>query len=229
MSITKLNIEIPDKVFYKAKNFESFRLKCKKYLSSVDLNWDKFTVVTHDSFIGYITEYAVMEYLKTQNPKATIQSWESSFDMKEVIRIVNENDTKEEAKALVKEYFYDKWDLRIEGNTIQVLSDVKTALTKLTPSNSWNFMYPVVQAEKKGKDIMVLVYYVVKDINNLKSLKEIVLVGYTTPSIVRKCKVIKAGEKTRFGTVSQIDNYVTELSRDYMDINEYLKDLIWKK
>ena len=86
-------------------------------------------------------------------------------------------------------------------------------------------MYPVLQANKPGKDIMILVYYVVNDLKDLSSLKDLVLIGCCEPYKLKKCKIVKAGERTRLGTVSQIDNYITELSTDFSKLEEYLKKI----
>ena len=218
-----INVNIDTSIFQKAKHFEKFREDCKLYLTKVGLNWDKFTIVSHDSFIGYITEYAISEHIKNKFPNVLVETWERQFDIKEIIRILKDNDQSEVSKELVKTYFYDKWDLKIDGLKISLLSDVKTALTALEPNNNWNFMYPVVQANKGGKDIMILVYYVVNDIKDLKTLKSMILIGYTNEETIKKCAIIKAGEITRFGTISQIDNYVTQLSKDYFNLNEIIK------
>jgi hypothetical protein len=51
-----IDIEISDKSIYKkADAFSLFRDTCKKYLGDVQMNFDKFTVVEHDSYIGYIS------------------------------------------------------------------------------------------------------------------------------------------------------------------------------
>jgi hypothetical protein len=63
-----------------------------------------------------------------------------------------------------------------------------------------------------------LVYYIVDDLKNIESLKELVLIGYTMPEIILSCQVIKAGEVTEFNTTSQIDNYITNLAKHYLDL-----------
>ena len=47
---------LPKDIFRKADSFELFRKSCKEYLNSAGLEFDKFTIVSHDSFIGY-TDY----------------------------------------------------------------------------------------------------------------------------------------------------------------------------
>ena len=221
----KLDINISTDIFIKADNFTKFRNDCKEYLATVDANWDKFTIVSHDSFVGYITEYLISKHLKNINSTLKIEIWEDQFDLREIIRVVKDKDYSPVSKALVVNYFYDKWDIKINNKEVLFLSDVKTALTLKIPNEKWNFMYPVIQANKIGKDIMILVFYVVSDLKNLKSIQDLYLIGYTTPETIIKCPIIKAGEKTIYGTTSQIDNYVTELSKDYFNLNDLLKSM----
>jgi len=219
----EIKITLTAKDYDKAQEFSDFRELCKKYLSKVGKNWDKFTVVSHDSFIGYITENAIIKYLKEIYKTISIETWEEQFDMEKIKQIVGKGLTDDESIALVTSYFYDSWDIKIESQKFKVLSDVKTALTAKEPSSRWNFLYPVVQAEKGGKDIMILVYYVVASTNDLRSFSKLVLVGAITPERIKKCKIIRAGERTVFGTTSQIDNYITELSRDYSPLSDFIK------
>lgn len=209
-------------LFVKAEAFERFRNQCKDYLQKVNMNFDKFTIVGHDSFIGYITEAVISDYILNSFDNVKVSSWENNHDIKKIIEIIETSDYSSESSSLVKEYFYDKWDIKIEINNKTLYCDVKTAYTSKDPNHSWVFMYPVVQATKDGKDFMILVYYMVNDIKNIKSLKKLIIVGSTTTDVIKKCKVIKAGEKTRFGTVSQIDNYLTELSKHYKPISSQI-------
>ena len=217
-------LEIKNELFDRARNFEKFRSDCKEYLSKAKMNFDKFTVVSHDSFIGYITEYYVKKYLIETYNNIEVTSWEDSTNIRMIIEIVKNSDFSDESKNIVREYFYDKWDLSINNHKGKVLTDVKTALTKKIPNKRWNFLYPIIQANKPGKDIMILVYYIVSDIKDLTSLKELVIVGYTNYSTIKKCKIIKQGEKTQFGTISQIDNYITNLASDYNNIDKLFKN-----
>lgn len=207
-----------------AYGFEELRINCKKYLSQFDMNYDKFTVVSHDSFIGYITEYFLKGYISSKYKAVgvKVESWESVFDIAKIRTILKSNSKSGEDVQYVRDYFYDKYDLKLSKGSNSLLVDIKTALTKLEPKSSWNFMYPVVQAHKPGKDHMVLSYYVVEDIKNIESLKKLVIVGYTSEEVIKTCKIIKAGTRTRFGTVSQIDNYETELSIHYKDIDKLI-------
>ena len=218
----ELSIKLGEVDFKKAEAFSTFRENCKVYLTSVNKNWDKFTVVSHDSFIGYLTEMAIKQHLLAKYPEIKIESWEDQFDMKALIKIIKENKTDAESIDLVVKYFYDKWDLKILNNSIKILSDVKTALTEKEPNDNWNFLYPVIQASKEGKDLMILVYYVVNTIKDLRTFSKLILVGAITPEIIKTCDIIKAGEKTKFGTISQIDNYITKLNKNYKPIESFI-------
>lgn len=221
----EIKYTLTEELISKATAFENFRAKCKTYLISKGKGYDKFTMVSHDSFIGYVTEH-IMKTEMLSNYASLISDvicWEDNFDLKKIEQIIESNSNTEDDVNYVTEYFYDKWDLKINGKTFSILSDVKTALTKLEPNLRWNFLYPVVQANKEGKEIMILVYYVVSDLKSLATLTKLILVGATTPDIVKKCTIIKQGERTRFGTISQIDNYETELSKHYLPIETFLK------
>lgn len=221
----EIKYRLTDELIAKANDFEKFRSRCKQYLVTKGKGYDKFTMVSHDSFIGYVTEHIMKSEMQTNYGTliSDVISWEDSFDLKRIDKVVTSNSNEEDDINYVSEYFYDKWDLKINGKTISILSDVKTALTKLEPNSRWNFLYPVVQANKEGKEIMILIYYVVSDLKNLASLTKLILVGATTPEIVKKCSVIKQGDRTRFGTISQIDNYETELSKHYLPLETFLK------
>jgi hypothetical protein len=215
---------IPSDIFTKAKNFEKFRNDCKTYLQKANLNFDKFTIVEHDSFIGYITEIVMGKYIEDNYKDVKVYTWEKEHNISEIISILKDKDFSEDSKSKVKEYFYDKWDIKISIDNKIILCDVKTALTKKEPNKYWEFLYPVIQANKQGKDIMLLVYYVVNDIKNIESLKKIVVVGAVKPEDIKKNDLIKKGEITRFGTKSQIDNYITKLSVDYVDLKKIIEN-----
>lgn len=220
-----INYQLNNSLILEAYGFEKLRDSCKKYLSKNELNFDKFTIVSHDSFIGYITEHLVKDYIikNYSSIGIDITSWEECFDIVKIRNIVTNNLDDEESKNYVRDYFYDSWDLKISFKNIIVKIDVKTALTSKNPSIRWNFMYPVIQANKDGKDCMVLSYYVVDSVKDIESLNKLVIVGYTTRKLINKCRIIKKGEKTRFGTISQIDNYETELSVHYKSIDKMIK------
>lgn len=151
-----IKFSIDESMFQKADNFSVFREDCKTYLSQVGKNWDKFTLVSHDSFVGYLSEKVFISFLQQKFPHFKISSWEGQFDMRKIINIINTKDKSDESINLVIEYFYDKWDVKIEHNGTTVYCDVKTALTRKEPSGNWNFLYPVIQANKLGKDVSVL-------------------------------------------------------------------------
>lgn len=82
---------------------------------------------------------------------------------------VNKNDIND--LQYVKSYFYDKYDLTLSNGQNNINIDIKTAETMKTPTNNWNFLYSVIQAHKKGKDLIILCYYV-KNSYQLEDLKK---------------------------------------------------------
>jgi len=214
----------------RAYAFSNLRAKCKSYLAKHNLDYDKFTAVSHDSFTGFISEYYVKNFLVTlyNNTPIYVTTWEEQFDLKKINHILSQDSELKEDINYVKEFFYDRYDLVIENGRQKLYIDVKTALTRLNPTYKWSFLYPVIQAHKKGKDVMILVYFVVEDIMYPESLKEIVLAGFVTEEKIKKCSIIRKGEKTKFGTVSRIDNYITELSHNYNTNFNKLESLLMK-
>lgn len=211
----------------KADRFCEFRKKCKEYLGEYAINNDKFTIVDHDSYIGYLTEFCISEYIKDKYSADgfTVESWEKNYDVNKLLEIVYSDDKSEDSFEYVKNYFYDKYDLKISYRGKNVFIDVKTALTQKDPQDNWCFMYPVVQARKPGKDYMVLTYYVTYDNNPKSKVKEIYIAGYTSEMAIRNKKIIYKGQLNRFHVVSQTDNYETILNIDYKNIDD-LFDLI---
>ncbi len=210
----------------KAYAFTFLRARCKKYLADKKMEYDKFSSVLHDSFTGYISEFYVKKILGElfKNSNIKIQTWDEQYDLKKINSILSKNSAEAKDIRYIKNYFYDSYDLALIKDEKQIYIDVKTAFTSLQPKSKWNFLYPVVQAHKKGKDIMILVYYVVEDLTSPESLKELVLAGFITENTIKNCYIIKKGQKTKFGTLSHIDNYVTELSKDYSsDMHQILK------
>ena len=69
---------------------------------------------------------------------------------------------------------------------------------------------------------MVLAYCVVTNLKVIESMNSFVLVGFVSQNKVIECKKYLRGQKTRFNTVNQIDNYETLLSRNYMSIDDLL-------
>lgn len=207
--------------------FENFRSECKSYLWEHNKAYDKFTIVSHDSFIGYITEYFIKGLIQEKFPSLNLRTWEQDFNLWRIQKIIQEKSILEDDINYVKEYFYDKWDLKISNSDgKEILIDVKTALTQKIPSKTWNFFYPVIQANKQWKDWMILSYYVVDNTDNIESLNSIYVAWYISEDIIKQCKIIHAGEKSNRGTTSQIDNYYTELSLHYSDIELMIKNLL---
>ncbi|MCD8097755.1 MAG: hypothetical protein LUE31_06950, partial [Lachnospiraceae bacterium] len=111
-------------------------------------------------------------------------------------------------------YFYDEWDLKIteKKSGESVFVDVKTAETEKSPQHYWNFLYPVIQNQRSGKDYVVLCYYY-----KTAQFPRIILAGYIPEAEIAQKPVLKAGTRIRFGTLNQIDNYETRLT-DYHPI-----------
>jgi hypothetical protein len=214
----KIAFNYNKQLFDKANRFVDFRTKCKDYLKEGGIDFDKFTIVEHDAFIGYITEKLIAKYLSERYDFLVVSTWEDEYNIREIITILENKDFSDNSKILVKNYFYDNWDLKVKIGAKVLFCDVKTAYTKKEPNIKWNFLYPVIQANKKMKDIIILVYYIVEDLKSIESLKELILIGYTIPEIILSCEIIKAGEVTEFNTVSQIDNYITNLAKHYLDL-----------
>ena len=210
-------------IFNKARRFSEFRVKCKQYLRKNGKEYDKFTVVEHDSSIGYISEYLISDYLKSTYRDIEVYTWENRYDIKRIIDIVNSCSSLDDDVNYVVEYFYDKYDLQIKYKGKEFFIDVKSALTKKSPSDSWTFLYPVVQAHKNGKSGMILAYCVVTNLKVIESMKSFVLVGFVSQNKVRECKKYLRGQKTRFNTVNQIDNYETLLSKHYISVYDLLE------
>lgn len=205
-----------------AKTFSEFRQQCKQFLTARGAGFDKFTMVAHDSYVGYITERVIRDHLLASFAECihSVKAWDEQFDLERIGRIIEQTEPSDRELRYVREYFYDGWDLAITCGKGTIYADVKTALTEKQPRAHWNFLYPAVQVRKPGKDLMILVYYVWNG-RNLEGLDRLVLVGATTPAQVRTRKEIRKGERTQFGTLSQIDNFETEMG-DYQPLQEFL-------
>jgi hypothetical protein len=219
----KLNLTPPQSVKDRALWFQEFRNRCKAYLTKNGINYDKFTIVSHDSYIGHISEWVLFQYIQKEfdGVLKKLTSWEDNFDLKKIENIVNSSSATKDDLIYVKEYFYDDWDIAVETNKGIYKCDIKTALTKLEPQTNWNFLYPIIQAQKSGKDLMILAYYIYQG-DDFHNLTNEVLIGATTYELIQKCSVLKKGEISKFGTESQTDNYITELSRDYFDLSKFI-------
>lgn len=221
-----IKISISDELHNAAISFENFRIKCKEYLFNHNKGFDKFTIVSHDSYIGFITELLIKDFLLSEYNSfvTSVEAWEEDFDRARLDSIVESDSTIQTDIDYVASYFYDKWDLKINGSSGVIRADIKTALTKKEPNMSWNFLYPVVQANKACKDLIILAYLVVSDLNNLKTANNLVIIGATTTSIIKKCEIIYEGTVTKYGTTSQIDNYNTLIKEHYFPIEQFLKN-----
>lgn len=218
--------ELLDEVVLSAKMYADLRKSCKQFLEKHGKNYDKFTVVDHDGYIGYISEFEVSKYLKELlDDDIKITSWDENFNLESISKIVHSDNVTETEIKYVESYFYDDYDLMLKSETNEIKVDIKTALTSLEPKPYWNFMYPVVQAEKPGKEFMILTYYVTNQ-KDVTSFKKLMIVGVISEKRINNCKLIHKGSRTRFGTISQTDNFITEISADYVDIQAFINEVI---
>lgn len=224
-----LNIDLKQGLVKRANCFSAFRSQCKQYLANNGILHDKFTITEFDSFLGYVSEDLIANYLRNKyRGRVCVSKWQDQFDMDLIRTIVETGRNSREEIDLVCSYFYDTFDLYVSTPNFQVFVnlkiDVKTAITQKQPQDNWEFLYPVIQARKLGKDAAVLVYYVVDNKKDPTTLREIVIVGYLNEDEITRCDTINAGEKTTHNTPSQTENYITFV-RDYHDINELFKDI----
>ncbi|MBQ8983161.1 MAG: hypothetical protein IJ079_06185 [Lachnospiraceae bacterium] len=203
----------------KAMAAAQFRNCIKEYLKSNNRAYDKFTITENDFFLGYVSETAVINYLcKQYNGIINIRRWSDEFDIERIVYAVRNNICTEHEVEYVQEYFYDKYDIKIIDNKTgnYFRADVKTAETKKIPQLNWDFLYPVVQNEREGKECVILCYYCKWSDGN-----RIILVGYITEEEIRTKNLVLRGTRTRRGTLSQIDNYKT-LVTDYKTMDNML-------
>lgn len=210
---------IPIELEQEAERISGFRSRMKEYLTRFGACYDKFTVTENDTLLGHVSETAVSNYLlENYGDKIEVRRWADSFDINRIVSAVENNNGSTEEVEYVKQYFYDKYDLEIiekkSGKTIFV--DVKTAETSKEPQLTWDFLYPVVQNQREGKDCVVLCYYY-----KIANLKKIILVGYISEEEISRKHILRAGSRTKFGTLNQIDNYETKVT-DYQRLSRML-------
>lgn len=214
-----LNAPLSQNLLAKAKAFSDFRKACKTWLEAHRLCFDKFSIRAHDSFIGYVSEYLVCDYLQRIYPDAALQNWEEAFDLDLIKGIIQKQVADTEAAQYVCDYFYDRWDLAITLNDQTIYADVKTAATQKEPGAGWDFLYPVIQAEKSGKDIAILAYYITNS-PIIEDFRQVSIVGFVEEATIRQCPIRRKGERTGHNTESQIDNYETIIGRHYKPLTE---------
>ena len=218
-----IDLSISKEIIEDAIAFSNFRNVIKNILIKCNLHFDKFTITDRDSFDGFIAEKIFREYLeKNRNISADlIRNWEDEHPIpKEIItKIHNKLQLSREDLELTKNYFYDKWDLKI--NKLHV--DVKTAATHLEPKEPWTYGIPKIQVEKAGKDIVVLNYLIYdKDPKKFKDAKPVkcVLIGGMSIADIKKCPIKTINDFA--GHKYQVENYETKIS-EYHDIEGFLK------
>ena len=220
---------LPPGMLNKAKNFSDLRERCKRYLQKYGMSYDKFTVTENDSFIGYISEALVAAYIKRRYSSRGVQvsTWASRFDFSKIENILKVDSKDECDKLYIRNYFYDKYDLRVSCGDKVIFLDVKSAQTQKTPKAHWKFLYPVIQKQKCGKDYVVLGYYITKS-KNITDFKQFVLCGFMPETKIEHYPVKKAGSRTVHGTLSQIDNYETVV-KHYKDLDLLFHNLLKKE
>ena len=207
-----------------AQQYSAFRNKVKQYLQRKEMCYDKFTVTEEDSAIGYISEKCVSGYLveKFGNEEVRVSTWQDRFDMDRVRSIVDRDSNDEDDKEYVKSYFYDRYDLRITKGDREIPVDVKSAATGREPMKYWGYLYPVVQAEKEGKECVILAYCI-KNERNL--IERVAICGYMSEDQIKEYGVTQQGENTSRGTQSQIDNYTTVV-KDYKRLDDLIRRVL---
>lgn len=221
--MVELKIQPSETEYQQARLFSSFRSKCKNLLSQSNRMWDKFSVVEHDSFIGYLAELYLADYIQRTFPEWKLHPWSADFDHFRLMAILSTAHPSAEDLDYLKGYFFDRYDFMLQhpdGRSLRI--DVKTACTIRQPQSSWSFLYPCVQIGQEGKDLMALAYCIVDDVQRPARLHRLVIAGACTPAELSLCERIPAGQRTRHGTLSQIDNYLTELGQHYQPLKHWL-------
>lgn len=204
-------------IMEEAQKYSELRSKCKQFLIDNNKDYDKFTAVKHDSQIGYISEKFVINYIKKLSGFNKIRKWGEMFNIDEINRILNLNEPSDKEIQLIKEFFYDKYDIEISNGLKKLYIDVKTAKTNKIPQEGWCFLYPQCQANKNENSCVVLTYL----IYNKEELERVYIIGATNYTDIRNSEIQKAGSYTKFKTESRVDNYKTELSI-YKELKEYV-------
>lgn len=212
-------MNITEELKQEANRFAYFRTQVKEYLKRHGRSYDKFTTTPRDSQLGYLTEAAVRNYLVQRCAnRYIVEGWDVAFDMNRIYKAVATDDERE--IDYVSSYFYDSYDLMIQERSTgrKICVDVKTAETWKPISLNWNYLYPVIQNQKAGKDCVILCYY-----HKSEKMDQIVLIGYMTEAEIATCQILKADTKTVFGTRNQIDNYETKV-RNYKSLSHMLEN-----
>ena len=210
---------VPVELEREANDLSLFRRRMKTYLSAFGECYDKFTITENDSFLGHVSETAITDYLsKKYGNIIDIHRWSDDFDLERIQHAVMNNLNDRREIEYVRNYFYDKYDLEIvekrTGKSIYI--DVKTAETQKYPQLTWDFLYPVVQNNRGGKDCVILCYYYKRE-----NSKRIILIGYITEDEISRKRILRAGTRTKFGTENQVDNFETKVT-DYKALSQML-------
>lgn len=217
-------LTITNKDIEKAKKFQIYRDNIKAILNAHGRYFDKFTCTTRDAFDGYLAEKYVEKYLKSKN--IPVSSWNSENNLsKELIYKILNLDTnsilglnsfsKDEITSIEK-YFYDKWDLDIDGIG---KTDVKCAATHLFPQNHWTYGIPKIQINKSGKEAIFLAYIIYdkdpKKYSNSIPIK-CVFIGYKNIEDIKRFEVVTKNIKHNY--IYHTPNYELEIL-DFISIS----------
>lgn len=211
LTITSEDIE-------KAKKFQIYRDNIKIILNAHNRYFDKFTCTTRDAFDGYLAEKYVEKYLKDKN--ISVSSWDNEYRLPTelVYKILNLdinstsqlNSFSEDEIANIEKYFYDKWDLNIEGIG---KTDVKCAATHLSPQTSWTYGIPEIQINKSGKEAVFLAY-IIYDKNPKHHSDAIpikcVFIGYKSIEDIKRFEVVTRNVRHNYNY--HTPNYELEIS-----------------
>jgi len=219
-----VDIEISPSLIARAHEFAELRARMKRILRDNDMEFDKFTVTERDSFDGFIAEASFTEFLKDNIGlrEDEIARWgkDHPIDGKTLEKIIiypAEKKFSSSELSMIRDHFYDKWDLLIR----RVRIDVKTAATHLQPTGRWTYGVSKIQMEKGNKDFIVLNYLIYdKDpkANADATPIKCVLVGcLSIDYVIKNCPVVRKNKAA--GHKYFIENYETKVS-EYMDVSE---------
>lgn len=117
---------VPIELMKEAENVSIMRGRLKEYLKDFGECHDKFTITKNDTFLGHVSESAIIGYLEERyGDRLEIKKWSDNFDMKRINSAIENNDGSPDAVAYVKKYFYDEYDLKIidksQGNLLRLM------------------------------------------------------------------------------------------------------------
>ena len=106
-----------------AQIYGNFRADVKKFLFENKAGFDKFTVTEDDAILGYISEHMMANWFYKQN--CHVEMWGNNWDENTISDIINSGNPNTRDIEYVRNWFYDKYDLLVNGEKW----DIKTAVT----------------------------------------------------------------------------------------------------